>query len=79
MLPILMWFSCNGPLPLDNQLYGDHCRLESVMEMVFMGRSFSPTTLLGIALVVAPTAWSLIRSAAQPKPEEIPVHLSKAA
>ena len=36
-----------------------------LMEMVFMGRSFSPTTLLGIALVVAPTAWSLIRSAAQ--------------
>jgi drug/metabolite transporter (DMT)-like permease len=50
-----------------------------LMEMVFMGRSFSPTTVLGIALVVAPTAWSLIRSAAQPKPEEIPVQLSKAA
>lgn len=50
-----------------------------LMEMIFMGRSFSPATLLGIALVVTPTAWSLIRSAAQHKPEEIPVGLSKAA
>jgi drug/metabolite transporter (DMT)-like permease len=49
-----------------------------LMEMVFMGRSFNPATLLGIALVVTPTAWSLIRSAAQHKPEEIPVGLSKA-
>ena len=50
-----------------------------LMEMVFMGRSFSATTLLGIALVVAPTAWSLIRSAAQHKPREISLPLREAA
>jgi len=50
-----------------------------LMEMVFTGRSFNPTTLIGIALVIAPTAWSLLRSAAKVKTEEIPVTLSKAA
>jgi len=50
-----------------------------LMEMVFMGRSFNPTTLIGIALVVAPTAWSLIRSAAQHKPEEVAMELREAA
>jgi hypothetical protein len=47
-----------------------------LMEMVIMGRSFSATTLVGIALVVAPTAWSLVRSATQHRPEEEEAELS---
>jgi drug/metabolite transporter (DMT)-like permease len=50
-----------------------------LMEMAIMGRSFSAITLLGIALVIAPTAWSLIRSATHRKTEEIPLPLRKAA
>jgi len=49
------------------------------MEMAFMGRSFSGPTLVGIALVVAPTAWSLVRSAAQHRPEEVELPLREAA
>jgi len=40
-----------------------------LMEMAFMGRSFSTTTLVGIALVIAPTMWSLLKSAAQHRTE----------
>jgi drug/metabolite transporter (DMT)-like permease len=49
--------------------------LVMLMEMAIMGRSFSATTLVGIALVVAPTAWSLVRSATQHRPEEEEVDL----
>jgi drug/metabolite transporter (DMT)-like permease len=31
-----------------------------VMEMILWGRSFDPTTLLGMGLVVAPTAWLML-------------------
>ncbi len=50
-----------------------------LMEMLFMGRSFGAITLVGIGLVIAPTAWSLLRAATQQKPREIPLALNKAA
>lgn len=50
-----------------------------VMEVLFTGRTFSAITLLGIGLVIAPTAWSLLRSATQSKPREISLPLQKAA
>jgi drug/metabolite transporter (DMT)-like permease len=50
-----------------------------LMEMAIMGRSFSATTLVGIALVVAPTAWSLVRSATQHRPEDVELPLREAA
>jgi hypothetical protein len=32
-----------------------------LLEMVLWNRTFGPLTLLGIALVIAPTAWTLVR------------------
>jgi drug/metabolite transporter (DMT)-like permease len=37
-----------------------------LLEIVLWRRSFSGLTLLGMALVIAPTAWTLLRGAAQP-------------
>jgi drug/metabolite transporter (DMT)-like permease len=37
-----------------------------VLETAFHGRAFSPTTLLGLALVVLPTAWVLTRKHTSP-------------
>ena len=34
-----------------------------LLEMALLHRSFSPTTLFGIGLVILPTAWSLLRTA----------------
>jgi drug/metabolite transporter (DMT)-like permease len=50
-----------------------------LMEVAIMGRSFSATTLLGIGLVVAPTAWSLLRSAAQHRTQEVELRMREAA
>jgi len=50
-----------------------------LLEMAFLGRSFSPLTLAGIALVILPTAWSLLRGVRQQRPEEEPLALRKAA
>jgi len=33
----------------------------AILEMLFLGRTFSPLTLLGMSLVLAPTAWVLLR------------------
>lgn len=32
-----------------------------ILEIIISGRTFSPVTLFGIALVIAPTAWTLLR------------------
>jgi drug/metabolite transporter (DMT)-like permease len=50
-----------------------------LFELAISHRSFSPLTLLGIGLVIAPTAWTLLRGATQHKPEEEPLPLRKAA
>jgi drug/metabolite transporter (DMT)-like permease len=42
-----------------------------VLEMIITHRSFNTVTLVGIALVLGPTAWTLLRGSLQPKPEEI--------
>jgi drug/metabolite transporter (DMT)-like permease len=48
-----------------------------LLEIVITGRPFNPWTLLGIGLVIAPTAWTLLRGARRPVLEQIP--LKKAA
>jgi drug/metabolite transporter (DMT)-like permease len=50
-----------------------------LMEMIFWRRSFDTLTLLGIGLVMAPTAWTLLRGPAQVKIREVPLTLNKAA
>jgi drug/metabolite transporter (DMT)-like permease len=35
--------------------------MAALMEVIFLGRSFSTWTMLGMALVLAPTAWVLLR------------------
>lgn len=50
-----------------------------LMEMVFWRRSFDALTLLGIGLVMAPTAWTLLRGPARVKMREVPLTLNKAA
>jgi hypothetical protein len=50
-----------------------------LLEMAVWHRSFDMLTLAGIALIMVPTAWTLLRGAAQPKPFEDPLPLRKAA
>lgn len=50
-----------------------------LLEIALWHRSFSGLTLLGIALVIAPTAWTLLRGAARVPPTEVPLPLKKAA
>jgi drug/metabolite transporter (DMT)-like permease len=50
-----------------------------LLEMAIWHRSFSGVTLVGIGLVIAPTAWTLLRGALQHKVEEEPLPLQKAA
>ncbi|HZN36669.1 MAG TPA: DMT family transporter [Pirellulaceae bacterium] len=52
-----------------------------LLEIAIDGRPFSPWTLLGIGLVVAPTAWTLLRGAARSRVVEAepPLPLKKAA
>jgi drug/metabolite transporter (DMT)-like permease len=38
-----------------------------LLEMAFWSRTFSGLTLLGIGLVIAPTAWTLLRARRQPR------------
>jgi len=49
-----------------------------ILEMLIRHRSFSPLTLIGIGLVVAPTAWTLLRGVGSVVEEE-PLPLRKAA
>src|SRR5437763_7938649 len=42
-----------------------------LLEMVVTQRSFNTVTLLGIGLVLGPTAWTLLRGSLQHKPEEV--------
>ncbi len=44
-----------------------------LFEMLVTHRSFNTLTLLGIGLVLGPTAWTLLRGAMQHKPEEVPL------
>ena len=48
-----------------------------VLEMIVTHRSFNTVTLLGIALVLGPTAWTLLRGAQQHKSEEIAMNQSE--
>jgi len=48
-----------------------------LLEMAIFHRSFTARTLLGIALVIAPTAWTLLRGSR--RVEEVPLPLKKAA
>jgi drug/metabolite transporter (DMT)-like permease len=50
-----------------------------LLEMAVWHRSFDMLTLAGIALIMVPTAWTLLRGAAQTKPFEDPLPLRKAA
>lgn len=50
-----------------------------LFEMVIWRRTFDTYTLLGIFLVMAPTAWTLLRGTARAKIREVPLTLSKAA
>jgi drug/metabolite transporter (DMT)-like permease len=45
-----------------------------LLEIAISHRSFSPITLIGIGLVILPTAWTLLRGAVQHKTEELPIH-----
>lgn len=44
-----------------------------LLEMVINQRSFNTVTLLGIGLVLGPTAWTLLRGSMKQRPEEIPL------
>jgi len=44
-----------------------------LLEMVVTQRSFNTVTLLGIGLVLGPTAWTLLRGSLQHRPEEVPL------
>jgi hypothetical protein len=50
-----------------------------LLEIALWHRSFSGLTLLGMGLVMLPTAWTLLRSAAHTPPVEQPLPLKKAA
>jgi drug/metabolite transporter (DMT)-like permease len=50
-----------------------------LLEIAFWQRTFDGRTLLGIGLVMAPTAWTLLRGARQHKVQEVPLPLHKAA
>jgi drug/metabolite transporter (DMT)-like permease len=50
-----------------------------LLEMFFWQRTFGGLTLLGIFLVMAPTAWTLLRGSSQAKIREVPLPLKKAA
>jgi drug/metabolite transporter (DMT)-like permease len=50
-----------------------------LLEIALWHRSFSGLTLLGISLVIAPTAWTLLRGGGNPPPSEEPLPLNKAA
>jgi hypothetical protein len=50
-----------------------------LLEMLVSHRSFSPLTLVGIGLIILPTAWTLLRGATQDKNEVVPLPLHKAA
>jgi drug/metabolite transporter (DMT)-like permease len=44
-----------------------------LLEMAINGRMFNSWTLLGISLVIAPTAWTLLRGARRPVEEPLPL------
>ena len=44
-----------------------------LLEMAVTHRSFSTVTLVGIGLVLGPTAWTLLRSSLRRKPREVPL------
>jgi drug/metabolite transporter (DMT)-like permease len=48
-----------------------------LFELIVTHRSFNTLTLLGIALVLGPTAWTLLRGAIRHKPEEVPLPASE--
>jgi drug/metabolite transporter (DMT)-like permease len=50
-----------------------------LLEMAIWHRSFGGQTLIGIFLVIAPTAWTLLRGTSKPTIEEEPIPLQKAA
>lgn len=50
-----------------------------LMEMAIWHRTFDGRTLFGIFLVMAPTAWTLVRSATKAKVREVALPLQKAA
>lgn len=50
-----------------------------LLEIAIWGRSFDAWTLLGIGLVIAPTAWTLLRGARSRPTTEEPLPLKKAA
>jgi drug/metabolite transporter (DMT)-like permease len=50
-----------------------------LFEILIWHRTFNEGTLLGIFLVMAPTAWTLLRSGSQAKIREVPLTLKKAA
>ena len=50
-----------------------------LFEIGIWHRRFDGFTLLGIGLVMAPTAWTLLRGSARAKIEEVPLTLNKAA
>jgi drug/metabolite transporter (DMT)-like permease len=50
-----------------------------LFEILIWHRTFNIGTLLGIFLVMAPTAWTLLRGSSQAKIREAPLALKKAA
>jgi drug/metabolite transporter (DMT)-like permease len=50
-----------------------------LLEMAIWHRTFGAMTLLGIGLVIAPTAWTLVRGARQHRPIEERLPLRSAA
>ena len=50
-----------------------------LLEMAIWHRSFGPRTLVGIVLVIVPTAWTLLRGAMQQKIDVEPLPLREAA
>ena len=50
-----------------------------LLEIALWHRSFSGLTLVGMALVIAPTAWTLLRGAARIATTAEPLPLKKAA
>jgi drug/metabolite transporter (DMT)-like permease len=48
-----------------------------LLEIAISHRSFNPVTLVGIALVLGPTAWTLLRGAPETSVEDVPLAPSK--
>ena len=48
-----------------------------LLEMIVTQRSFNTVTLVGIGLVLGPTAWTLLRGSVQNEPEEAPLSRSE--